>query len=1135
MGSYRDYRPQAIHVLSRLVTDEGQLVFQPLGSDLLVRGATGIVELQRVQVRIEGLPVEFLRRALLLAADRPAVSVVVFSQSPLPPELARGWMKAGPERQPLGWALRDAGFAPEESERLFERVRFVEEDAAELSRRMIEGLGEPAFELAAYALWLSSETGEAWTHQSLIDRLGAMKKYLQTSWQPLAMPVETPGEATADPALTRALAEADLAVLHGPGGRAIAQAWLASQVPAPLRLAVTPLPDPLEADAFAAQLATHVAGMGLPIHLALDVQPRHRGWPEVVDRLRRQPRLKIVVSVREDEWRHAGLRGPGFELRHLPLPGDERDPFEGRAAADLDDEDLAPYLHRAFERGAGIEALAGVTPRRWTGVAGVLRALLWLGVRDHVEVSAPLIEETRARFGGAWSLILDTNLGKVPGLTEDWANMPGLSDESRALIAGLRSRQAPAERVFEAARTWLSELTAPIAPPATNEAWRALAETRFWQGALAAGAPLPIEEVPLAAAIDTLPLETIGEMVVAFQPSLGFPAWLSQNRAHLLARYQRETGALAVEDDGQTLRAIYVAEAPDEDEALRRVWLLRMLFPDRQRYAAESRGHTGQAVRAAALAELPPPWQTELNDRFVQLADREARGATWQDYAESVLALRNTVLHRLKELTEALSVYFRKDKGVVLPGSHIEVEQWERSSLRTARPPLLPRAAVDPWGLAAEATTASGADRQPLLRRPRPLALAEHAPYLATATAFWAAVTAFQRQAVGVMAVHSLRKSRPAEVREAAEKLLHPEAAAQSIDQLATALQLLPRLQSEFRSRFGELAAAGELDLLERRERQAYTHAFLLWHRMALHPGQTLSSADVAATEGLADALKGARDTLRRHLRKLSVEGVSASILGGELRWQDEPAQWITFDVPSPAGLYAAFIAVRNALTAGIAEVGKSDLPRHAFQLFGRRVVVVGLIRGKALQRAAWVLSLEALTGGKAAEDVLWLHEIHRAATPADWAASGLQVWEADRLAWAERLQASVRALYAAVAHLAKLEGAPDGEVLRAHVAQRTRGLAKLVEQLTRDTSAILRFLEQVPVAERANRPALMAAAERLADFYQGSIATLLPDSGDPPTLAQLAAWTRHLESTIGETEIFRLLWAADVLEIPLA
>jgi hypothetical protein len=1057
---------------------------------------------------------------VVLAQEAPATVVAL---SAIAPELREGWSQAGAARQPIGWKLRDLGFSPTDQEKLFERVSLAGGPD-----------GAPDGEtLAVLTAWLAGRDGV--DRSELEARVVAVKALQQaraahqldvggllTALPDGVLPIDAPPDRARS--LAEAIGEAPLAVVHGDARGAVAGRFFAEQVPARLRFRLNGLPDRRQAAAMRALLEPHAEAIGLPVILWCDLPRAPRGWAEALAQLV-SPHVRVVAGVDEPDWRGAVVEG-SLTAGEVAVPSTT--PPEPPAFASLGEDELEAALEASFARsGERVGEAVALSLRSWTGVAGVARALLYRGLVEHAEAEREVIAETVDRFGAAWPVVLDTDLAKL-GDASSWLESGGLTEQSYEYVTGLRARQRPATQVFAHLRAFLSREHA-VAPPSSTGDWRGLAEVAFWRRRLELPAPT-FDPPQLEAA--RLPLADLAYVSSSLEVSLP--------RASLLPRLRDEAEVLEVhEEDGALIAQYLTRGASDEallDRTLEIIWLLRGLFPGHDGYGARGYGHSPAGEDPARLRvpadRLPAPQLIELNARWLRIAELGLRPDDARAHGDEAIALRKLALQRLTELVKALDAYFRKQKGVALPGTLVDVLKLEETSLRTGRPPLLPRTSVDPWGLASEVDTPTGSEAPPLLRNRRALALEPLNAYLASQRRLFAGLTLFLRQSVPVLAIHSLTKSHsPEAVLKVAEKVgFDAEARETSVRALAEALRSLRPYQRELRAWFGETEE--DLALLERRERDTYAAAFVLWEKFAHHPSQTV---ELGHPEHLLDeARKNAHETLRRHLRKLSKESIGAALLSGELTWEDDPALWIKFDVRSPSQVYSAYLAMHRALQAGLHEVGLSPLLRHALALEAQRVVVVPLVGGKALQRAAWVATPATIAEG---DPQLWLKQLNRPARADEWEAAGISTWDDPRLDRAAELQTSVRALHELLTHLADLERAgslADDPTVQAHVAGRRAELAPLVARVTEEVAEVVEVLHAVPEAERPRRLALLAAVQRLAEFYQGSIASLLPPDGSLPDLAQLAAGARQLEKGLSETEVFRLLWSADVLGIPV-
>src|SRR5262249_30742871 len=100
-----------------------------------------------------------------------------------------------------------------------------------------------------------------------------------------------------------------------------------------------------------------------------------------------------------EPWREAAK----LAINHMPEP------------------DLEAFLLYAFARRSQnveylIEVICRYRPCTWSGVAAIMRTLLWLGVKEYVEANMSLIVEARTLFTHAWYMALKCD---VSGISAD--------------------------------------------------------------------------------------------------------------------------------------------------------------------------------------------------------------------------------------------------------------------------------------------------------------------------------------------------------------------------------------------------------------------------------------------------------------------------------------------------------------------------------------------------------------------------------------------------------------------------------------------------------------------------------------------------------------------------------------------
>lgn len=125
------------------------------------------------------------------------------------------------------------------------------------------------------------------------------------------------------------------------------------------------------------------------------------------------------------------------------------------AESDLENFILFAFARRDIEARSLLNVLWDHQPDTWTGVAGILRALLWVGIRDYVDENQPLIDEAFTHSGSGWSLLLDFDIAGVSSSPIEWWKTLPVPDRTVSMIESLRARQSPKQKVFAHALQWL--------------------------------------------------------------------------------------------------------------------------------------------------------------------------------------------------------------------------------------------------------------------------------------------------------------------------------------------------------------------------------------------------------------------------------------------------------------------------------------------------------------------------------------------------------------------------------------------------------------------------------------------------------------------------------------------------------
>jgi len=851
----------------------------------------------------------------------------------------------------------------------------------------------------------------------------------------------------------------------------------------------------------------------------------------------------------------------------------------------LAEQDTEIFLLHAFSRRtdaaqALTEVLLALQPETWTGLGGIVRALLWLGVRQYVAENEGVILEAFERLGPAWTFALDFDIASVAnGLAASWwKDMDVIPNQMKVAIEELQARQTTKAAAFAQVERWLAQCGKQPAPPTTLSDWAAMAEAGFWAGQLAIDCRVlfSLDEADLDRAIDTLPLEQLGDVVLGLKAAWTdrFHSWLDENQARILRRFRRETQTVVIENGGKTIRAHFIldlqhlvdtdghacsASDPSRNrphhESLRRVHLLSKLAPNRDHYGCQGYGHRlgmlslpfddtdKPSIPANSLA---PGWPVRINSLFRGLGIYALRPSTWLEHAETVLQLRETVACTLRDLQRALCAHFRKQKPTKLLGDYISIEEWRHCQLITGGSLLLPKCAVDEWGFTTEGIanprgTVSESDMSRQTREA--LAFWEHRPYLSALRDFTFSLSNFYRQSTHVLALNpALGRTKSAKAREsvlqaAVDQGVRTDFAHLSTYNLAEALSALPAFQREFKRRFSHFVDVRSLDTVEKRERDVFSRGWALWYHFAHHPNRTWRDAEHEALSRIDKVLGRVRRDIRRGFRQLSTEGIDATILSEQLPWEGQPALWITFDVHRPVELYTSFDSVLEILKSAMAVSNDSTWKGYALDLRWGTVVIVPLARSKSLNKMAWRMTTSVLASGRASGGKDWWNYVQRPVSPEDWTRSGLPAWESERLQMATTFQSALIELSLLVAHLCDLTRLPaqtddlGQTLLQEYLTRQSQSINEAFQRALDQAAELLRYFESLTEEQRESRPPLIAAMRTLGDMTENLAPSPDFDGEQLITLSTLVDWMPRLETARLQAELVYLLWATDCLD----
>ena len=386
-AALRGYRLQTLYILSRLMNAEGhEHSFRPEGKeDLDIYTSNGqLLETVQVKAFAPNLTLSdfspqkddsFFKRSLRNLAANPGSTIRVVSFGPIGPEIEKAWSQEGPERESVRAKFTEYGYSIEEINGLL-AIDFSVMDESELKEKVFAFLkntmtaGDPphAFGLLMYWVFIASELKEQIRYSTVIDRLTSVGRYVgarsacHDEWYASILPLtDVMHLEEADPErlaqeyfqgvdaryehilagldvvrsdklaeIERKFESSNVVIVHGASGQGkstLAFRYLHEKASSDWRFYVDLrlTDDKRQVLRVANALSGHAKAIRRPCIVYIDVSPSDRDWPELVRALSDLSDLRILVTIREEDWRRATGYRARFLFEELELSFDEEE------------------------------------------------------------------------------------------------------------------------------------------------------------------------------------------------------------------------------------------------------------------------------------------------------------------------------------------------------------------------------------------------------------------------------------------------------------------------------------------------------------------------------------------------------------------------------------------------------------------------------------------------------------------------------------------------------------------------------------------------------------------------------------------------------------------------------------------
>jgi len=357
----RGFRKQFLHTLHRIIDSETEVIYPETLEDFAVYDSSGCL-IEIVQVKDHKAPLTFselntfFQRAAQAVRNYPKVRIIIATYGKLGPELNKC---IGADEATL---KKNKKCGTLDMLSVFQRLsyrRLNEENELRTIKGfltecpMTTGDWQTAFDLLMQDLYRGAEKGKAYTHQALQDYLQRIGQYLvereahHKEWGVTIIPLvkqeieqrEQLREAFYEgiaaswmhisanldivrdqhlKAIADGFKKTDIVIMHGASGQgksAMAYRFLHDFCPSASRYEIRDLSTPKRA----LEVATALAGYGVPLTFYVDASHKDKGLPVFLRRISELQHINCLVTIREEDWRLTGLTSADIQFTDLEL------------------------------------------------------------------------------------------------------------------------------------------------------------------------------------------------------------------------------------------------------------------------------------------------------------------------------------------------------------------------------------------------------------------------------------------------------------------------------------------------------------------------------------------------------------------------------------------------------------------------------------------------------------------------------------------------------------------------------------------------------------------------------------------------------------------------------------------------
>ena len=201
-------------------------------------------------------------------------------------------------------------------------------------------------------------------------------------------------------------------------------------------------------------------------------------------------------------------------------------------------------------------------------------------------------------------------------------------------------------------------------------------------------------------------------------------------------------------------------------------------------------------------------------------------------------------------------------------------------------------------------------------------------------------------------------------------------------------------MQGEFTRLFSSLIDLTQLEHLNEEENDTFYKVWHLWYAFTYNPGKHWTAPETRALSLFETKRSYYLRNIQKNLRKAQKveEGLNICVYEGKAKWEESHhAIWIFTDSSSPFTTYNAMDLIYITLRQSFGHIRFHSIEYYLLELFWKNFVIIPLVRGKSLDRNAWVISYHRFVSES---DTSGLTQVPQVIPNKAWKELNLKAWD---------------------------------------------------------------------------------------------------------------------------------------------